>query len=185
MTSGEDLECARRSADELTQLATDVPMPFLRALSAQARGTVLLADGDARAALDHLHLAWVEWQGLEMPYEAARVRVLMGLACRALDDHDGAAMELDAAHRVFLRLGAMPDIVRVDEILGRRPAPSLTLREMEVIRLIAAGQTNGAIARKLAISDRTVDRHVANIYTKLDLSSRAAATAYAYEHGLV
>ena len=141
-------------------------MPFLRALA-------------------ELRSAWMEWQGLEMPYEGARVRVLLGLACRALNDHDAASMELDAARRVFVRLGADPETARVDEIVGRRTGPGLTARERQVIKLVAAGRTNAAIARALAISERTVDRHVANIYTKLGLSSRAAATAFAYEHGLV
>lgn len=185
MTATGDVPSARGSADELVQVAATVPMPFLRALSAQAAGTVLLAEGDARAALARLRGAWGEWQGLEMPYEAAQVRVLMASACRALDDNDAASMELDAARRVFLRLGAAPDAARVDEMLGSRAATRLTSREMEVIRLLARGETNRAIARALAISERTVDRHVANIFTKLDLSSRTAATAYAYEHGLV
>jgi DNA-binding CsgD family transcriptional regulator len=180
-----DAEAARRSADELRTLAGQVPMPFLCALAAQASGTVRLAEGDARGALSELRAAWMEWQGLEMPYEAARVRVLLGLACRALNDHDAAAMELDAARRVFVRLGADPERARVDELLGRRATPGLTAREEQVIKLVAAGQTNAAIARTLTISERTVDRHVANIYTKLGLSSRAAATAFAYEHGLI
>jgi DNA-binding NarL/FixJ family response regulator len=120
-----------------------------------------------------------------MPYEAAQARVLMALACRALHDTDAASMELDAARRVFLRLGAAPQVARVDELLGSRATSGLTSREMEVIRLLARGETNRAIARTLSISERTVDRHVSNIFTKLDLPSRAAATAYAYEHGLV
>jgi DNA-binding NarL/FixJ family response regulator len=132
-----------------------------------------------------LRAAWIEWQGLEMPHVAAQRRVLLGLACRALDDHDAAAMELDAARRVFLRLGAAPDAARVDEMLAPRGATGLTPREMQVIRLVAAGRTNRSSAQRLAISERTVDRHVANILTKLDLSSRAAATAYAHERGLV
>lgn len=180
-----DVPSARGSADELAHLAATVPMPFLRALSAQALGTVLLAEGDARTALPRLRSAWIEWQGLEMPYEAAQVRVLMASACRALDDNDAASMEFDAARRVFLRLGAARDAAHVDEMLGVNTATVLTSREMEVIRLLARGKTNRAIARTLDISERTVDRHVANIFTKLDLSSRAAATAYAYEHGLV
>lgn len=185
MTTGGDVQSARRSADELARLAADVSMPFLRALSAQALGAVRLAEGDARAALAQLRGAWIEWQALEMPYESAQLRMLMALACRALGDHDAASMEFDAARRVFLRLGAAPDVARVDELLGAQTAPGLTAREMQVIRLLARGETNRSIARTLAISERTVDRHVANIFTKLDLSSRAAATAYAYEHGLV
>jgi DNA-binding CsgD family transcriptional regulator len=185
MIASGDVRAARSSADELAQLAVDAPTPFLRARSAQALGAVLLAERDARSALTPLRDAWVGWQGMEMPYEAAQVRVLMALACRALDDHEAASMELDAARRVFVRLGAAPDAARIDEMLGSRLSSGLTSRELDVIRLLARGDTNRAIARTLDISERTVDRHVANIFTKLDLSSRAAATAYAYEHGLV
>jgi DNA-binding NarL/FixJ family response regulator len=149
---------------------------------------VLLAEGDAAAALTALRAAWAGWQELEAPYEAARARVLMGLACRALGDDDAAELELDAARRVLERLGAAPELARVDDIVRgaeRAGARALTARELQVIGLIAAGRTNHAIAQALSISDRTVDRHVSNIFTKLDLSSRSAATAYAYEHGLV
>ena len=123
-----------------------------------------------------------------MPYETARVRVLLGVACRALGDDDTAALELEAARGDFANLGAAPDLARVDA-LTRRASPidahGLTPREHEVLRLIAAGKTNKAIAAELVLSERTVDRHVSNIFTKLGLSSRAAATAYAYEHRLV
>lgn len=180
-----DLEAARRSADELAGAAEALPTPFLDALSAQAAGTVRLAQGDAGQALSRLREAWMAWQSLDVPYEAARVRVLMGLACQALGDPEAASMECAAARRVFARLGAAPDVRRVDEILGWRASGSLTPREVQVIKAVASGRTNRAIARALGISERTVDRHVSNILTKLDLSSRAAATAYAYEHGLV
>jgi DNA-binding NarL/FixJ family response regulator len=112
----------------------------------------------------------------------------MGLACRELGDEDTAAMELDSARRVFQQLGAKPDLDRVEE-LSRKTAPKaaggLTAREVEVLRLVAAGKTNRAIADQLVISEKTVARHVSNIFTKLGLSSRSAATAYAYEHDLV
>jgi DNA-binding CsgD family transcriptional regulator len=147
-----------------------------------------LAEGDARAALAALRQAWMAWQQIEVPYEAARVRVLMGLACRALGDRDAAEMELDAAHWVFQQLGADPDLGRV-EALSRTAAAKatggLSAREVQVLRLVAAGKTNRAIAADLFISERTVERHVSNIFIKLDVSSRAAATAYAYEHQLV
>ena len=124
------------------------------------------------------------WQELDAPYHAARVRVQLGLACRALGDDDAAALELDSARRVFERLEARPDVARV-EALVRRDARGLTPREVEVIGLVARGESNRAIARELAISQRTVDRHVSNILMKLDLPSRSAATGYAYEHGLI
>jgi len=188
MIAAGDRPTARAAADELQALAARIDAPFLRALSAQAGGRVLLAEGDPRAARAALRAAWMAWQELEAPYDAARVRVLMGLACRELDDEDAAELELDAAREVFQRLGAAPDVTRVDELLARTApaaAGGLTPREMQVIGLVAAGRTNRAIARELAISERTVDRHVSNILTKLGVPSRSAATAYAYEHGLV
>jgi DNA-binding CsgD family transcriptional regulator len=182
-----DLAMARKAAAELSAMAAGLGAPFLRAVSAHALGTVLLAGNDPGVALASLRAAWMEWQATEVPYEAARVRLMMGLACRQLGDEEGARMELEAARAVFVRLEATPDMARVDRLLSARPAGAgaLTPRELQVIRLIAAGRTNRAIARALTISERTVDRHVSNILTKLDLSSRSAATAYAYEHGLV
>jgi DNA-binding NarL/FixJ family response regulator len=123
-----------------------------------------------------------------VPYEAARVRVLIGLACRQLGDQDSAEMELDAARWVFRQLEAAPDLARV-EALARKPADraagGLTARELQVLRLVAAGKTNRSIAADLFLSERTVERHVSNILTKLGVSSRAAATAYAYQHQLI
>jgi DNA-binding NarL/FixJ family response regulator len=149
---------------------------------------VLLAEGDARAAVVALRRAWQTWRELEAPYEAARVRVLVGLGCRAEGDEEAATMELDAARGVFDRLGATPDLARL-EALGRRDAASrrhgLTDRELQVLRLLATGKTNHAIATDLVVAEKTVDRHVSNIYTKLGVSSRAAATAYAYQHRLL
>jgi DNA-binding CsgD family transcriptional regulator len=147
-----------------------------------------LAEGDVRAALAALRQAWMAWQQIEVPYEAARVRVLIGLACRALGDRDAAEMELDAAHWVFQQLGAHPDLGRVEALsrtAAARAPGGLSAREVQVLRLVAAGKTNRAIAAGLFISERTVERHVSNIFIKLDVSSRAAATAYAYEHQLV
>ena len=125
------------------------------------------------------------WQQVEAPYVAARVRVLIGLACRALGDDDGGGLELDAARAVFEQLGAAPDLARIDALAeGAAPAHrhGLTPRELQVLRLVAAGKTNKAIAAELFLSEKTIDRHVSNIFTKLDVPSRAAATAYAYEH---
>ena len=116
------------------------------------------------------------------------MRELLGLACRALGDDDTAALELEAARDGFARLGAAPDLARVES--HARDAMSvvahgLTQRELEVLRLVAEGETNKAIATDLVLSERTVDRHVSNIFTKLGVSSRAAATAYAYKHQLI
>jgi DNA-binding NarL/FixJ family response regulator len=183
-----DVPAARTAANELAAIAGELDAPLLRAMSAQATGAVLLAEQEPQAALTVLRRAWTAWCELEAPYDAARVRVLVGLACRALGDEDATAMELDAARQVFEQLGAAPDLARVTALAVRpRRAASggLTAREVEVLALIATGKTNRAIADALAISEKTVARHVSNIFTKLGLSSRAAATAYAYQHDLV
>jgi DNA-binding NarL/FixJ family response regulator len=186
--AADDVPAARTAAGELSEIAADLGMPFLHAVAAHATGAVLLAEGDPRAALASLRRAWTVWQELQAPYEAARVQVRIGLACRALGDTDSAEMELDAACRVFRRLGAAPEVARV-QALSRMAAPSaaggLTVREVQVLRLVAAGKSNRAIAAELTISDNTVARHVQNIFAKLDVSSRSAATAFAFEHGLL
>ncbi|MDP8931326.1 MAG: LuxR C-terminal-related transcriptional regulator [Actinomycetota bacterium] len=123
-----------------------------------------------------------------MPYEGARVRVLIGLPCRALGDDDGAELEMAAARRVFRQLGAAPDLARLDALSAKRApkgAGPLTAREVQVLALVATGRSNKEIAAELIISDRTVVRHMSNIFTKLNVSSRTAATAYAFEHDLV
>jgi DNA-binding CsgD family transcriptional regulator len=139
-------------------------------------------------AIELLRSAWTLWQELEIPYEGARSRALIGLAHRALGDDDAAELELDAARWLFEQLAATPDVARVNGLAPRRRASGtaggLTERELQVLRRVSAGDTNRAIAGHLRISEKTVARHVANIFTKLGLSSRAAATAYAYEHGL-
>ena len=186
--AADDVSAARTAAWELSEIAADLGMPLLQAVAAHATGAVLLAEGDPRAALATLRRAWTAWRELQAPYEAARARVLMGLACRALGDTDTAELELDAACRVFRQLGAAPEIARV-EAESRMAAPSaaggLTAREVQVLRLVAAGKGNRAIAADLVISEHTVARHVQNIFAKLDVSSRSAATAFAFEHGLL
>lgn len=156
------------------------------ALAAQARGAVLLAGGEAGTALAALQSALETWHAIAAPYEAARVRLLIGLACRLLGDREGAELELAAARAAFAGLGAAPDVARVDAFARHPGVPhGLTPRELEVLRLVAAGRTNGGIAAQLALSERTVERHLSNIFTKLDLPTRAAATAWVYEHGLI
>jgi DNA-binding NarL/FixJ family response regulator len=142
-------------------------------------GAVELSTGDARGALPDLRRALAGWQDIGGRYEGARVRLLIADACRALGDEDSAALELDAAREVFAALGAAP------AGRDRRDLHGLTDRELQVLRLVATGQTNKAIADELVLSERTVDRHVSNILAKLRVSSRAAATAYAYEHRLL
>ena len=182
------ISAARLAADEMVQIAGDIRAPLLTAMAERAQGAVLLAEGDPRAALASLRRSWTAWQALDAPYDAARTRVLIGLACRALDDADAATLELDAAADAFRKLGASPDLERVEALLDERPTPStggLTARELEVLRLVASGKTNREVATDLVISERTVDRHVSNIFDKIGVPSRAAATAYAYEHGLI
>jgi DNA-binding NarL/FixJ family response regulator len=183
-----DVQGARDAADELTEIAERYDTPALRAVADHARGAVLLTEGDARAAVVALRRAWQVWRELEAPYEAARVRMLVGLGCRALGDEEAAAMELDAACSVFAQLDAAPALARVEALAHREAAwkpHGLTERELQVLRLVATGATNHAIASQLFVAEKTVDRHVSNIFTKLGVASRAAATAYAYQHRLL
>lgn len=183
-----DVEDARAAVDELDEIAAVFDSPYLRAVVGYARGCVLLADGNAGDACAELRRAWLAWHELDAPYEAARVRLQMARACRQLGDHDTAEMELDAARRVFEQLGAVPALEEVRALMSRAAPPTvggLTPREVEVLRLVATGATNREIADRLVISDKTVARHVSNLFTKLGLSSRAGATAYAYEHDVV
>jgi ATP/maltotriose-dependent transcriptional regulator MalT len=183
-----DVDAARSACRELSEISKGQESGMLGAMAAHARGAVDLAEGDAHAALTGARRAWRTWQELEVPHEAARARVLVGLACRALGDQEAAALELEAARAAFAQLGAAPDLARVDSLAGTQPpggSGGLTARELQVLRLVAAGRTNRAIAGELVLSERTVERHVSNIFTKLRVSSRAGATAHAYEHDLV
>ncbi len=183
-----DVSAARAAVDELSEVAAELDAPLLSATSAYATGSVLLAEDDPAGALTTLRRAWRAWVDLDVPYEAARARVLIGVASHRLGDADTARLELDAARQVFDELGAKPDLARVER-LARTASPEatggLTRREVEVLRLVASGRTNREIAAALVISEKTVARHVSNIFTKLGVSSRSAATAYAYEHDLV
>ena len=183
-----EVQAAKEAAEELSAIAGELGSTLLHAVAEYATGTVVLAETEAQDALAVLRRAWKRWRDLEAPYEAARVRIAIALACRALGDDDGAEMELDAARSVFEGLAASPDLGRVVElsqVAALRAAGDLTQREVEVLSLIATGKTNRAIATELVISEKTVASHVSHIFTKLGLTSRAAATAYAYEHDLV
>jgi DNA-binding CsgD family transcriptional regulator len=187
MLAAGSIETARLAADEMTQIAREIGAPLLTAMADRANGAVLLAEGDPHSALAALRSSWTAWHALDAPYEAARARVLIGLACRELSDWDSAAMELDAARGVFETLGALPDLAHLNALDEKTATPvgGLTARELEVLRLVSAGKTNRAIAVDLVISDKTVARHLSNIFDKLGVSSRAAATAFAYEHDLI
>jgi DNA-binding NarL/FixJ family response regulator len=179
---------ARAACRELEETAERLDTDVLTAVAAHARGAVELAEADAQAALGSLRRASRAWQRMKVPYLAARVRMLMGLAHRALGDEDGSGLELDAARAAFEHLGAAPDLARIDALARSAPPGSprgLTGRELQVLRLVATGKTNKAIATLLSLSEKTVDRHVSNVFAKLDVSSRAAATAHAYQHKLL
>ncbi|HEV7656700.1 MAG TPA: LuxR C-terminal-related transcriptional regulator [Mycobacteriales bacterium] len=187
MLAAGDADAARAGATELAAIARQHDRPALSARSAHGQGAVDLGDGRAQVALPALRQACQLWRELDAPYEEARVRVLVGRACRMLGDEDTAAMELDAARQAFRRLGAAPDLAIIEALTRRYragEASGLSLREIEVLRLIAAGRTNHAIAVELVLSERTVARHVSNIFTKLSVGSRTAAALYAFEHGL-
>lgn len=181
------LDDAEAACDELELIADEHGSAMLRAMAAQARGAALVAKGEALAGLNALRVAADIWRELGVPYEEARSRQLAGTACRLAGDDDAANLELIAARQSFANLGARPDAARleeIDSIPSGRPS-SLSPRELEVLGHVAQGKTNRSIAEDLVVSERTIERHVSNILRKLGVSTRAGATAFAYEHDLV
>lgn len=186
MLAADDLLEAQRACDEMTALAGKTGTAVLRAQSAQARGSVAGRRGDHSSALADLRSAFESWVGLEMPFEAARVRVQMGVACREIGDVEAGQLEFDAARATFERLGARAELARLRGLRGHPAgAGPLSARELQVLRMVAEGRTNKAIARALELSERTVDRHVSSILGKLQVPSRAAATAHAISRRLI
>jgi DNA-binding CsgD family transcriptional regulator len=181
-----DLASARDGADELARIADEVRADFMKGLATGAEGAVLLAEGKAKESLRPLRASLEIWNGLDAPYEASRTRVLIAKACESLGDLETCAMEIQAARAIFQRLGAEPDLTAIGSLGGSKAHSELGLtgRELEVLALVATGKTNRVIAEELFIAEKTVARHISNIFTKLDVSSRTEATAYAYEHGL-
>ena len=184
----DDLASARVASAELSEIAIAFGAPLLAAASAHAAGAVLLADGDVEAASTSLRQACEIWRVLETPYEEAHTCLLLAAVCERRGDLDGRRLELDAARRLFKQLNAAPCLARLAEPSDRttsQPVASLSEREVQVLRLLAAGKKNRAIADELFISERTVARHVSNIFNKLGVSSRTGATAWAFQHNLV
>jgi DNA-binding CsgD family transcriptional regulator len=188
LLAARDVASARVAANELAQMAAMLDAPLLAAIAAKGDGATLIGEGDAERALAALGLAVELWSEIEAPYEAARTRELVAVASRLVGDDDSATLELEAARRAYQKLGATRDVARIDELArAARPrlAGQLTAREREVLALIASGKTNRAIAESLSLSEKTVARHVSNIFMKLGVSSRAAATAYAFTHEML
>ena len=188
MLESGDVETARSASRQLDEIADRQGTDVLAAMSEHARAAVALAADDPVAGLAAARRSADAWRHLDAPYEVARARVLIALACRSLGDDDTAALELAAAREVFTELGAAPDVARVDALGlsdGLVNTHGLTGRELEVLRLVAAGMSNREIASALVISERTVARHLQNIFAKLRVSSRTAASAFAFEHDLV
>jgi DNA-binding CsgD family transcriptional regulator len=182
-----DLAEARRASAELAELAAVLDARVVYARAVHAKGAVELAQDNAFAAIPLLRSALRCWEEIEAPYLTARARELLGLCCRACEDYEGAELELAAAREVLARLGARPDLERVDGFTRRERQPhthGLTPRELEVLRLVATGKSNKEICGLLFLSQKTIERHVSNIFSKLGVASRAAATAYAYQHEL-
>jgi DNA-binding NarL/FixJ family response regulator len=186
MLAAGDIDAARQATAELASIAAVYTTPGVQAELAAARGAVALSDGDPATALPLLRNAARSWREIDAPHAVATVSVLIGLACRAVGDEEAAEVELTSARSTFARLGANPDVHRVEQLL--HPAQEvgpLSPREIEVLRLVAAGRTNHAIATELFVSERTVHRHVSNIFDKLGVHSRTAAASYAIQHHIV
>lgn len=187
MLSVGDIAAARKACDELEAVADETGIDMHRAWSSYARGAVDLADGRPGEAMAGLRAAFKLWQALDVPHEMARTRASLARALLAVGDEDTASLELEAARSTFAQLGAAPDLIEVEALSGPGPREphDLTPRELEVLRLLASGATNRSIAEQLVLSQRTVDRHVSNIFAKLGVTTRSAATSHAYRHRLV
>ena len=181
-----DLSLADVAAQELQSIAHDYGSVALEAAAAFAKGRYELAADQPEAALVSLARAWELWQVADCPFEAAEARRAVGLACREVGDAEGAELALSSALAAFERLGAAAESAHTRELLGARPSVAgLTVRELEVLRLVATGKSNREIGTELYLSVKTVARHLSNIFYKIGVSSRTAATAFAYEHGLI
>ncbi len=184
LVAAQFLDEARVHSDELSEIASAFGISALRAMTAYASAAIELASAEIEEALGHGRESCRLWSDIGSPYEASRARVLVARALRELGDEDSATAELAVARHGFAAVGAAPGVEQVDKLLGRARPGGLTEREIEVLRLVAEGRSNPDIARALVLSHKTVERHLSNIFTKLDVPSRTAAAAYAHEHGL-
>lgn len=181
----DDIDAAAEVAASMADVARTASSDYLQALARTTEAQVLLARGEGAAACRCAGEAVTGLQLLGLPYDVARARLVRGAAAQLIDERDTAQMELSAAREVFRELGAEPEERQVDALLGDTTASPLSAREIEVLRLVARGDTNKEIAAELYVSEHTVARHLSNIYTKLGVGSRSAATAFAYEHALI
>lgn len=171
--------------EELGQLGREFGGIALQAAAAYAEAMLAQATGETEQALNCARRATETWGRLDAPHEAARSRVLIGRELRALGDEESAIAEFTAARHTFATLGARPAEREVAALLDEKPAPGgLSPREIEVLRLVAAGRSNPEIASQLVLSEKTVARHLSNIFNKLDVHSRTAAAVFAYKHHL-
>lgn len=178
-----DVGCAVDAAARLDELAKASDARFLRAAAAMARGRVALRTGEPQQALASLREALEGFGAAGSPYDVARCRVAVAEACEAYGDRETARLERDAARQTFRSLRAVPDLEALDGVT-RKERHGLTAREAEVLRLVASGATNRGIADQLVLSEKTVARHVANVFAKIGVSNRAAATDWAHRRGL-
>jgi ATP/maltotriose-dependent transcriptional regulator MalT len=183
--AADDIDAAAGVAVEMIDVAREATSDYLHALALMTQAQVLLARGEGVAACRCAGEASQQLQLLGLPYDWARARVVRGAAAQLIDEHDTAQMELTAARETFRTLGAEPEERHVDALLGDTAPSPLSAREIEVLRLVARGDTNKKVAAVLFVSEHTVARHLSNIYTKLGVGSRSAATAFAYEHALI
>jgi DNA-binding CsgD family transcriptional regulator len=183
------VEAAADAAAQLQAVADSYPSSMLDAAAALARGRVRLAQGDPGGAMHGLEHALSAWLRLSAPYLAAGARVLLGLACRGIGDVESTRMHFEAARECFIWLGAQPALRKLEALDASPACPTpdagLSRRELEVLRLLATGQTNKGIARELGLSEKTVERHLSSIFDKLQVHTRSAATAFAFRHGLL
>lgn len=188
MIAVKQIKEATAAMEELGDIARNFDAPYLLAKSAHCQGAIFLAEGSVQLALEHLQKALQIWNSLHLPYESARTRELKGIAYQKLHDKDNADAEFEAAKWVFEQLAAKPDLQRINRLVDRkRPhnTHGLTLRELQVLNRVASGNTNKIIAGELFISERTVDRHVSNIFNKLGVSSRVEATTFALRNNIL